>query len=74
VFFLARTVFNAAFCENTIQRTDLGETALKQVQTDEGSEEQKVFAHEYWAGFDSQRQSQQNERACDDTDYAFCIH
>jgi hypothetical protein len=52
----------------------LGETALKQVQTDEGSEEQKVFAHEYWAGFDSQRQSQQNERACDDTDYAFCIH
>jgi hypothetical protein len=42
----ARTVFYAAFCENIVQRTDPGETALEQIQTDEGGEEQKVFAHE----------------------------
>jgi hypothetical protein len=36
---LARTVFDAEPGKNIVQRTDLGETALEQIQADEGSEE-----------------------------------
>jgi hypothetical protein len=47
---------------------------LKQVQADESGEEQEVFADINGTGVDPQRQRKQDEAACDNSDYTFCVH
>jgi regulator of replication initiation timing len=74
VIFSARAIFYTELAKNIIQRANPGKTALKQIQTHEGSKKQEVLAHEYRTGFHSQRQRYQDKSAGNDTDYAFCIH
>jgi hypothetical protein len=71
--FLA-TAFDPEFSKDAVQRTDLCEPTLEQVQTNECREEQEIAADEYWAGFNAQCQRQQDEKTGDDADDAFCVH
>src|SRR5512135_1434021 len=66
--------FHAGPGQDAVQRAELGETALEQVQAHECGEEQKVRADEQRAGLHAQRQRQHDKSSCDDTDDTFCVH
>jgi hypothetical protein len=70
----ARAIVYTELGENVIQRTEPGESALKQIQSDKRGEEQEILANKNRACFHSKRQRQQDEGTGNDTDNTFCIH
>jgi len=71
---LAGATLDAELCQDARQRAKGSKAALEQVQADKGGEPQKVFADKQRAGFNPQREGQQDKESCDDADDAFGGH